>query len=250
MSMIEHHGGELTVSSEVIAERTGNEHRAVLQLIRTYREDLADFGRVESEMRPFATSGGTQHRGVFHLNEQQATLILTYMRNMERIRTFKKALVKQFFEMRQALTVRQAPSGSELLALAVLEAQQMLAAKDATIAELTPRADAWDELASAEGDYSVADAAKILCRAGIATGQSRLFGTLHDLGWTFRRAGRWQAAQRAVDAGYLRHRAQSHRHPDTDEVVMDAPQVRLTADGIRRLRDRIRSAEPLPALTG
>ena len=40
---------------------------------------------------------------------------------------------------------------------------------------LTPRAEAWDELAAAEGDYEVADAAKILARAGVETGRKRLF---------------------------------------------------------------------------
>lgn len=106
-----------------------------------------------------------------------------------------------------------------------------------------PKAEAWEELASAEGDYSVADAAKILSRAGIDIGRTRLFRTLHQLRWIFRQSGRWQARQTAVDAGYLCHRAQSHRHPDTGELVLDAPQVRVTPEGVRRIRERLRAAE-------
>lgn len=149
---------------------------------------------------------------------------------------------------RQEIAAPTAPKGAELLALAVLEAQQMLATKDAQIAELEPRAGAWDDLASAEGDYSVADAAKMLCRAGIDTGRDRLFRTLQEIGWLYRQSGRLQARQRVVDRGYLRHKAQSHRHPDTDEIIVDAPQVRVTVKGIERLR--IRMLEPIPELTG
>lgn len=129
----------------------------------------------------------------------------------------------------------------------------VLQAATAALAELEvakPKAEAWDELAAADGDYSVGDAAKILARAGIDIGQTRLFATLAELGWAFRRSGRWQAAQRYVDRGFLAHRAQSHRHPDTDAVVIDAPQLRVTPNGVRALRDRLRASEPLPALTG
>lgn len=34
------------------------------------------------------------------LNEQQATLLITYLRNTKPVRAFKKELVKAFFEMR------------------------------------------------------------------------------------------------------------------------------------------------------
>ncbi|WP_104084212.1 Rha family transcriptional regulator [Cryobacterium sp. Y11] len=109
--------GALVISSETIAEGTENQHKNVLQLIRTYREDLEEFGRVESETRPFETSGGSQVREVFFLNEPQATLILTYMRNMDRIRAFKKALVRAFFDMARQVT----PAPAELTRLQILE---------------------------------------------------------------------------------------------------------------------------------
>lgn len=128
----------------------------------------------------------------------------------------------------------------------------VLEAASAALAALEvakPKADAWDELASGTGDYSVADAAKMLSRAGIETGQKRLFDKLEDLGWIFRRGGRWQAYQSKVGAGLLAYKAQSHRHPGTDETIVDAPQIRVTVDGVRKLRDLIRAAEPLEALT-
>ena len=40
------------------------------------------------------------------LNEQQATLLITYLRNTEPVKEFKKNLVKAFFEMRDELSKR------------------------------------------------------------------------------------------------------------------------------------------------
>jgi anti-repressor protein len=113
-------------------------------------------------------------------------------------------------------------------------------ALETKVADLTPRAEAWDELASADGDYEVADAAKILARAGVETGRQRLFNQLSSLGWIYRSPqGKWKARQTAVDKGYLREKPQSHHHPRTGELVLDPPQVRVTLRGIERLRVRL-----------
>lgn len=128
----------------------------------------------------------------------------------------------------------------QLLARAVIQAEALIARRDEQIRELAPRAEAWDELASADGDYSVADAAKVLARAGIATGPQRLFEQLAELGWIFRgRDGKWRAYADKVDAGYLAERPQSHHHPRSGELVIDAPQVRVTLRGTERLRVRL-----------
>lgn len=135
----------------------------------------------------------------------------------------------------------------QLLARALVTAQGVIERKDEHIAALTPRAEAWDELASAVGDYDVADAAKILARAGVETGRTRLFTQLADLRWIHRgHHGKWVAYQSAVDDGYLTERPQSHHHPRTGDLVLDPPQVRVTVRGLERLRIRLGTL----ALTG
>ena len=42
---------------------------------------------------------------VYHLNEQQATLLLTFLRNTPVVIEFKKELVRQFFAMRKELLI-------------------------------------------------------------------------------------------------------------------------------------------------
>lgn len=125
------------------------------------------------------------------------------------------------------------PTSLEGAAAIIQAAQTALAA----LAVAQPKADAWDELASSEGDYEVADAAKILARAGIETGQRRLFNQLFNLAWIYRGIhGKWVAYQRPVDAGWLTERPQTRYHPRTGEQIIEPPQVRVTLRGLERLR--------------
>lgn len=102
-NIVQQSQGELTVSSEIVAERTENEHASVLRLVRNNQTALEEFGDLRFEIldRP-GVPGPPQQ--VAHLNEQQATLIITFMRNSPVVVAFKLELVKQFYAMRQALT--------------------------------------------------------------------------------------------------------------------------------------------------
>jgi len=98
------YGEELVTTTEAIAAGTGNEHASVIALVRKYRKDLEEFGLVRFEIEPRKAGqhgGGDVEYAV--LNEQQSTLLLTYMRNSEIVRQFKKTLVHKFFEMRTKL---------------------------------------------------------------------------------------------------------------------------------------------------
>lgn len=131
-------------------------------------------------------------------------------------------------------------SREQLLARAVLEANAAISEAHREIESLTPRAEAWDELASAEGDYAVADAAAMLNRAGISTGRDRLFTTLAELRWIYRgEKRRWRPYASTIDAGYMAERAQPP-HRDADGILVPSPpQVRITARGVERLRVRL-----------
>ena len=71
--------------------------------------------QVEFEMRPFQTDGGMQKQEIALLNEQQTTLLITYMRNNEVVREFKKRLVAEFFTMRSALAKKKMDRNSARL---------------------------------------------------------------------------------------------------------------------------------------
>ena len=90
------HDGEFVVTSETVADGAGIQHASVLRLIDDNRSDFEDFGQVRFEIRPGYNNSQVR---VALLNEQQATLLMTFQRNTDQVRTFKKALVKAFFEM-------------------------------------------------------------------------------------------------------------------------------------------------------
>lgn len=104
-------------TSEVIAEAAGMNRRTVNRLIQTHKADLEEFGRVRFQIAPLKTKGGVQSVTVYHLNEQQATLLMTYARNTETVRAFKKELVKQFYAMRSLLLERNSPIWQDTRAL-------------------------------------------------------------------------------------------------------------------------------------
>ena len=94
--------GEPTTTSMRIANGTRVQHKNVLELIRGNLADFEEFGRVAFETRPFDTAGGAQMREVAILSEDHATLLLTYMRNSDIVRDFKKRLVREFSRLRRA----------------------------------------------------------------------------------------------------------------------------------------------------
>ncbi len=194
---------------------------------------------------PLRSSGGVQE---FRVIAEADVLRLIIASRLPAAELFERFVFEEVLPQIRRTGAYVAPETPEqLLARALVTAQGVIERKDEQIAVLTPRAEAWDELASAEGDYEVADAAKILARAGVETGRTRLFTQLAELRWIHRaHHGKWAAYQSAVDAGYLTERPQSHHHPRTGEVVLDPPKVRVTIRGLERLRIRLGTL----ALTG
>lgn len=92
-------------TSEIIAECAGVKRDTVQKLIQRHEKDLREFGRVGFEIRAVNNPGsrGTKYVKVYKLNEQQATLLLTFLRNTPVVIEFKKELVRQFFAMRKEL---------------------------------------------------------------------------------------------------------------------------------------------------
>ena len=90
---------------EIVAEHAEIEIISVRKLIDKHKEDLEAFGVLSFEIhKPEKGSLGGRPRKIYRLNEQQATLLVTYLGNTRPVRNFKTNLVKAFFEMRDELT--------------------------------------------------------------------------------------------------------------------------------------------------
>jgi phage regulator Rha-like protein len=97
LSLVFVHGNQPATTTLNIAEGVGVQHKNVIALLRKHLPDFEEFGRVAFQTQPFATAGGEQIREVAVLNEHQATLLLTYSRNTDVVKDFKKRLVREFF---------------------------------------------------------------------------------------------------------------------------------------------------------
>ena len=100
---------DVFTDSLIIAKGTDNEHNSITRLIRNFEDDFKDFGKIlflDLKSRNKIETRGRKQK-IYILNEQQATLLMTYLKNTEVVRKFKKELVKQFYQMRQLLLEKQ-----------------------------------------------------------------------------------------------------------------------------------------------
>lgn len=88
-------------TDKVIAKYSGNSLHAVRNLIRTKKARLERYGSLAFEMRkPPKGSKGGRPETIYHLNERQATLFITFLDNAPAVEEFKIALVDEFFKLR------------------------------------------------------------------------------------------------------------------------------------------------------
>ena len=98
---------DVFTTSLVIAEGTNVKHKNIKELVSKYENDLKDFGKVRVLNATLDTNGGVQKISYYLLNEQQATFLMTLLRNTKIVEKKKKELVKQFYQMRQILLEKQ-----------------------------------------------------------------------------------------------------------------------------------------------
>lgn len=176
-------GGDAVTTSMAIADGVRNPHSSVIRLVRDNISDLMEFGLLDFKSE---SSGGRPTEYAI-LNEQQATLLLTYMRNNDIVRRFKKALIKAFYEMRDYISEQrpQLPDFSNPADAARAWASeyeqktQYLLERDNAVrakGEISTKREA-----SVMGKLSAA--AKKISKLEEAVGDSRYWKTVKAIGW-------------------------------------------------------------------
>jgi len=232
--------GQPVTTSLIIAEGTQNQHKNVLELIRHYLNDLEEFGRVAFKTEPFETAGGTQKREIVYLTERQATLLLTLMRNSEIVVTFKKNLVKAFWQLAEQVAEQIAAKKAEMERLLTCPRSELLTMcaevqkenEELTekITYLEPKAKALDRIATANGSLTITDAAK-----NLRVKPKELVLWLQSKGWCYRRthSSPMMGYQDKIDQGFLEHKVRTYTTADGVERLAD--QVRVTSKGMVKL---------------
>lgn len=102
--LVINYNGTLATTQDKVSVLTDNNEQSVQRLIRTYEADLKEFGKLNFQNELICNSKNKiNYRKIYYLNEQQATLLLTYMKNTPKVREAKKILVRAFYDMRQEL---------------------------------------------------------------------------------------------------------------------------------------------------
>jgi phage regulator Rha-like protein len=144
----------LVVDSRLIAEDLGIEHDSLLKTIKKYVDRLSRKSPVRFEIdvvkRP---QGGTYEVSYCFLNESQATLLMTFSRNTDRVLDCKENLVDAFTAAKnrslQTATVSTPGSYKEALKalVAEIEAKEQLEAENALLEQENHQlSEALDEL--------------------------------------------------------------------------------------------------------
>lgn len=225
--------GDLLTTSLAIAEGTDNDHASVILLIRKYVEDLREFGLVDFK----SESTGGRPTEYALLNEPQATLLMTYMRNSEIVRDFKKKLVRAFYDfaVQQAMSRFNIPTTlSGALLLAANQAEQIEEQKE-RLAIVEPKAEALDRLANADGLTSMTVAAKL-----VGMPPRKFISHLHAHQWIYHSGSGWVGREDRVRQGLIQHRY--HPYIGSDGQERQKPQVYLTPKAITKLSVLLGSA--------
>ena len=180
------------IDSREVAEMVGKQHNELLKDIRRYAEQLGEGKIPQSDFFTESTYVNIQNKKMpcYQVTKKGCEFIahkLTGVKGTE----FTAKYINRFHEMEDAIKAH-IPTGNELIALAVVEAQKLLAQKeeeikqledsvqqmDKVITELTPKADYADRILSSNDCMTVTQIAqdyglsavsfnRILSRAGI-----------------------------------------------------------------------------------
>lgn len=237
------------VESTVIAEGVGIEHAAVLKLIRRYLPDFEAFGNLRFEIRRFQTTKGEREREVALLNEDQAMLLFTYLKNTEIARKFKVRLILAFKDcrvaLREAMAVQALPKTlSEALRLAadIEEKRQALAASNLQlthqIEQDKTKVDAAERFLNSSGSFIIRVVAKAL-----GVGVMFLYDYMRNIKMISPKNEPYAAF---CSSGYLRPIPGYYEGPGGEEKCRMTTHV--TPSGVFYLFERLKKDGHIPAM--
>lgn len=216
--------------------------------ISKYRDAVAQLDEDERASMPVDTPGGPQQMTVI---SEPGLYSLMMISRSPLVKPFRRWVIHEVLPaIRRTGSYAVTPAAAEwkiptsyagaLLLAAEMEMNRVKALERAEVAEaqmieLEPAAEAWSTLASANGDYSVREAAYILNRDPVInTGERRLFASIREYGMVSR-----------GDRPYARHskhltlRPRTYTDERTGEERTAKPQLRVTVEGLQYVHRRL-----------
>lgn len=229
--------GEVFASSRDVAAFFGKNHRDVMRAIDNLVQQAPDLGGAQfcAGVYLLPETGNQQHR-FFEMTRDGFTLLamgFTGAKALQWKLRYIEAFNKMEAEIRKgataAIDVRD-PSQLATIAIQLIEVNKEL---EGTVAELSPKARAYERLEGSEGSMGVRLAAKVL-----KVPERQLVRWLQAHGWAYRQngIGVLQAYVDKRNRGYLEHRS----HVFYDEARGEdrsVAQMLITPKGMARLSE-------------
>ena len=194
--------GQKYLDSREVAEMVGKEHNKLLRDIRVYITQLnaSKVGHTDFFTESQYTDKSNRQKPCYLVTKKGCEFIahkLTGVKGTE----FTVKYINRFHEMEDTIKT-QLPQGNDLIALAVIEAQKMIAERDKQIERMKPKEIFADAVSASKDAILIGDLAKLISQNGYRIGQNRLFDWLRNNGYLIKSgSSRNRPMQRYVEQG-------------------------------------------------
>jgi Rha family phage regulatory protein len=194
------------IDSREVAEMVGKQHNDLLKDIRRYVQQLGEgkISHTDFFTESQYTDKSNRQKPCYLVTKKGCEFIahkLTGVKGTE----FTAKYINRFHEMEDVIQT-QLPSGNNLIALAVIEAQKMLEQKDKKIDELKventrmkPKEIFADAVSASDSSMLVRDVAKMIRQNGVQLGEKRFYKWLREKGYICQ--GSTAPTQKAMELG-------------------------------------------------
>ena len=194
--------GQKYLDSREVAEMVGKEHNKLLRDIRVYITQLnaSKVGHTDFFTESQYTDKSNRQKPCYLVTKKGCEFIahkLTGVKGTE----FTAKYINRFHEMEDTIKT-QLPQGNDLIALAVIEAQKMIAERDKQIERMKLKEIFSDAVSASKDAILIGDLAKLISQNGYRIGQNRLFDWLRNNGYLIKSgSSRNRPMQRYVEQG-------------------------------------------------
>lgn len=203
------------LDSREVAEMVGKEHNMLLRDIRRYVEQLGQSKIAQSDFFKESTYKNKQNKEQpCYLVTKKGCEFIAHKLIGVKGTEFTAKYINRFHEMEDTIKT-QLPQGNDLIALAVIEAQKMIAERDKQIERMKPKEIFADAVSASETSILVGDLAKLISQNGYKIGQKRLFEWLRTNNFLIKcGSSRNMPQQRFVEQGLFEVKESNIQNPD------------------------------------
>lgn len=235
--ILKRQNGQPVASSRNVAESFGKNHRDVLRAIDALKVDVRNFAQMFSTEKDAPNFGemffetterdsyGRAQR-VYLMNRDGFTLLAMGFTGKSALE-WKLKYIEAFNAMEKQLTTAPQLSRSELMARALIAANEELKALDSKIQEMRPKEIFADAVSASKTSILIGELAKLLRQNGVEMGQNRLFDWMRRNGYLIGRIGtdRNTPTQRAMEMGLFEVKETTVTHADGHITVNKTTKV-------------------------